>query len=74
MDMNLIKQTGIKGTAIMGIVFNPVTGEFFSAIAGEGAFLNNRPIQVSDTRVMQESLLATGFPYDLLLRCYHYST
>ena len=55
-----------KGTAIMGIVFNPVTGELFSAIAGEGAFLNNRPIQVSDTRVMQESLLATGFPYDLL--------
>ncbi|RLC05706.1 MAG: inositol monophosphatase [Deltaproteobacteria bacterium] len=55
-----------KETTIMGIVFNPVTGELFSAIAGEGAFLNNHPIQVSDTRVMQESLLATGFPYDLL--------
>ncbi len=55
-----------KETPIMGIVFNPVTGELFSAMAGEGAFLNNRPIQVSNTRVMQESLLATGFPYDLL--------
>ena len=55
-----------KGTPVMGIVLNPVTGELFSAVAGEGAFLNNRPIQVSDTRVMQESLLATGFPYDLL--------
>ena len=55
-----------KGTPVMGIVFNPVTGELFSAVAGEGAFLNNRRIQVSSTRVMQESLLATGFPYDLL--------
>jgi myo-inositol-1(or 4)-monophosphatase len=55
-----------KGTPVMGIVLNPVTGELFSAVAGEGAFLNNRPIQVSDTQIMQESLLATGFPYDLL--------
>lgn len=55
-----------KGTPVMGIVLNPVTGELFSAVAGEGAFLNNRPIRVSNTRAMQESLLATGFPYDLL--------
>ncbi len=55
-----------KGTPVMGLVLNPVTGELFSAVAGEGAFLNDRPIQVSDTRVVQESLLATGFPYDLL--------
>ena len=54
-----------RETLVMGIVFNPVTGELFTAVAGEGAFLNDRPIQVSDTRVMQESLLATGFPYDL---------
>ena len=55
-----------RGTPVMGIVLNPVTGELFSAVAGEGAFLNDRPIQVSDTMVVQESLLASGFPYDLL--------
>ena len=55
-----------KGTPVMGVVLNPVTGELFSAVAGEGAFLNDRPIQVSDTRIVQESLLASGFPYDLL--------
>lgn len=55
-----------EGVPVMGIVLNPVTGELFSAVAGKGAFLNNRPIQVSSTRIMQESLLATGFPYDLL--------
>lgn len=55
-----------RGKPVMGIVLNPVTGELFSAVAGEGAFLNNRPIKVSETRVMQDSLIATGFPYDLL--------
>jgi len=55
-----------RGTPVMGVVLNPVTGELFSAVAGEGAFLNDRPIQVSDTRIVQESLLASGFPYDLL--------
>jgi myo-inositol-1(or 4)-monophosphatase len=55
-----------RGTPVMGVVLNPVTGELFSAGAGEGAFLNDRPIQVSDTMVVQESLLASGFPYDLL--------
>jgi myo-inositol-1(or 4)-monophosphatase len=54
-----------RGTPVMGVVLNPVTGELFSAVAGEGAFLNDRPIQVSDTRIVQESLLASGFPYDL---------
>jgi myo-inositol-1(or 4)-monophosphatase len=55
-----------KGTPVMGVVLNPVTGELFSAVASEGAFLNDQPIQVSDTRIVQESLLASGFPYDLL--------
>jgi len=55
-----------KGTPVMGIVLNPVTGELFSAVAGEGAFLNDRPIKVSNSRIVQESLLASGFPYDLL--------
>lgn len=54
------------GTPVMGVVLNPVTGELFSAVTGKGAFLNDRPIQVSNTRIVQESLLASGFPYDLL--------
>ena len=56
----------LKGTPVMGIVLNPVTGELFSAVADQGAFLNDSPIQVSDTRIVKESLLATGFPYNLL--------
>ena len=56
----------LKGKPLVGVLLNPVTGELFSAVSGEGAFLNNHPIQASETRIMQESLLVTGFPYDLL--------
>lgn len=48
-----------------GIVFNPINGEFFSATAGEGALLNHRPIRVSSTASLEDSLLVTGFPYNL---------
>lgn len=55
-----------RSTVVMGLVLNPVTGELFSAVTNEGAHLNDRPIQVSETPIVQDSLLATGFPYDLL--------
>lgn len=48
----------------VGIVFNPVSGELFTAVKGQGARLNNLPIAVSSTATLQESLLATGFPYN----------
>jgi myo-inositol-1(or 4)-monophosphatase len=49
----------------MGVVLNPVSGELFTAVNGEGAFLNDRPIHVSHTTTVGDSLLATGFPYNL---------
>lgn len=54
------------GEILTGVVFNPVNGELFSAVSGQGATLNNRPLLVSDTKILSESLLVTGFPYDLL--------
>jgi len=48
---------------VLGIVYNPVTDEMFWAEKGRGAFLNDQPIQVSETKEMQNSLLATGFPF-----------
>lgn len=50
---------------LVAVVLNPVSGELFSAMLGKGARLNGNPIQVSDKTLMSESLLATGFPYDL---------
>lgn len=49
---------------LAGIVLNPLSAELFTAIKGQGAQLNGRPITVSQTGSLQESLLATGFPYD----------
>jgi myo-inositol-1(or 4)-monophosphatase len=50
------------GKPLLGIVFNPVADEFFSAYHGEGAFLNGKPIHVSATEKLATSLVATGFP------------
>ncbi len=47
---------------LVGVVFNPVTNELFHAAAGEGAFLNNKPIRVSRVPRMNAALLCTGFP------------
>lgn len=49
---------------MVGIVFNPATGELFTALRGQGARLNNQPINVSPTATVSDSLLVTGFPYN----------
>lgn len=49
---------------VVGVVLNPMSGELYTAIKGQGAQLNGRPIQVSGSRAVSESLLVTGFPYD----------
>jgi myo-inositol-1(or 4)-monophosphatase len=46
-----------------GWVYEPNLNEMFHAVAGEGAFLNNAPIRVTQTATMKDSLWATGFPY-----------
>lgn len=46
-----------------GVVFNPISGEKFTAEAGKGARLNGRPIRVSKTERLGDSLLGTGFYY-----------
>lgn len=54
-----------EGQVQVGVVLNPVSGELFTAVRGEGAKLNGRSIKVSGCRKMEDSLLVTGFPYDL---------
>ena len=52
------------GEVVMGAVYNPILDEFFFAEKGEGAYLNDKKISVSNTDNFQLSLLVTGFPYD----------
>ncbi|MFQ5855993.1 MAG: inositol monophosphatase family protein [Anaerolineae bacterium] len=53
------------GQLVLGVVYNPIADELFTAKKGHGAFLNGCPIHVSEATTLQESLLATGFPYDV---------
>jgi myo-inositol-1(or 4)-monophosphatase len=52
---------------VMGVVYDPLRDEVFWAERGQGAWLNGARLQVSKTASLQESLLATGFPYRLAL-------
>jgi myo-inositol-1(or 4)-monophosphatase len=47
-----------------GVVFNPVDDDLFVAASGQGAFRNGRLIHVSPYRLLSQSVLATGWPYD----------
>jgi myo-inositol-1(or 4)-monophosphatase len=48
-----------------GVVFDPTRSELFHAVRGQGAWLNGQPLQVSTETRLAESVLATGFPYDI---------
>jgi myo-inositol-1(or 4)-monophosphatase len=50
------------GELLVGVVYQPVSGELFTAVKGEGAYLNQKKIQVSSIETLATSLLATGFP------------
>jgi myo-inositol-1(or 4)-monophosphatase len=54
----------VRDKIVLGLVLNPMDGELYSAIAGKGAALNGKPIRVSSTASVCDSLLVTGFPYD----------
>ncbi len=51
-----------QGELIVGILYDPTRDEMFTAEKGQGATLNGKPIRVSRTKTLSESILATGFP------------
>lgn len=54
-----------RGEIVLGVVYDPMRDELFTAERGGGAALNNRPVRVSATDDLMHSLLSTGFPYDI---------
>ncbi|HEY5627440.1 MAG TPA: inositol monophosphatase family protein [Nitrospira sp.] len=54
-----------EGCGLIGVVFDPVRDELFTAQTGDGARLNGQPIRVSSTAQLDQSLLVTGFAYDI---------
>jgi myo-inositol-1(or 4)-monophosphatase len=53
------------GRVIVAVVYDPNQDELFVAERGAGAFLGDERLAVSSTAVLDESLLATGFPYNI---------
>lgn len=50
------------GELVAAVIYDPLRDEMFLAEKGQGATLNGKPIHVSATATLAESLIATGFP------------
>ncbi len=51
----------IAGKMQLAVIDVPMLGEVYTAIRGRGAFINGKPLRVSSTEALKDSLLATGF-------------
>ncbi|GED57477.1 inositol monophosphatase family protein [Brevibacillus formosus] len=49
-----------KGEGMVGAVYDPSRDELFYAVKGEGAFLNDRPLQVNRAVSLEQALLCTS--------------
>lgn len=52
-----------NGEPTLGVIYDPLRDELFTADRGNGAYLNDRRIRVSRRDGLSGALLATGFPY-----------
>jgi myo-inositol-1(or 4)-monophosphatase len=55
----------IDGVAVVGAVYDPNRRELFTAEKDHGAWLNGVPLRVSSAAQLLNSLLVTGFHYDI---------
>ncbi len=60
----------VDGQVVVGVVRNPVTGEEWSAVAGQGAYRDGRRLTGSTVTDLSQTLVATGFGYNPARRAY----
>lgn len=53
-----------RSRSILGVVYDPVRDELFTALRGQGARLNGHPIKVSETENLSEALVVTTLSID----------
>ncbi|MBU1043423.1 MAG: inositol monophosphatase [Candidatus Omnitrophica bacterium] len=53
-----------QGETVLGVVYDPMRDELFTACKTKGAFLNKKRISVSQVKDMGKAFLATGFAYN----------
>jgi fructose-1,6-bisphosphatase/inositol monophosphatase family enzyme len=50
----------LGGVVVVAVIYDPHRNELFSAVRGEGAFLNGAPLRVAGCTVMKEALMGWG--------------
>jgi myo-inositol-1(or 4)-monophosphatase len=55
----------VDGRIALGVAYDPSADELYVAERGRGATVNDERLAVSTTTKLDESLLATGFPYNI---------
>ena len=53
----------VEGRMEHGVIYDPMRQEIFTASRGNGAYLENRRLRVSNRRSLDGALIGTGFPY-----------
>lgn len=53
----------IEGDLAMGLIYEPLRDNIYSAIRGHGSFKNDKRIHVSSSETLSTALIATGFPF-----------
>jgi len=66
-----------RGFPVIGVIDSPSLGETFYAEKGNGAYLNGKPIHMSEVSDIRRSLLSIGFPHeqnrcDIIIPVYHH--
>ncbi len=54
-----------RGERTVGVVYDPLLDELYHAVRGDGAYLHDRRLRVSTRDELGQSLVATGFAYDV---------
>lgn len=47
-----------KGRPVVGVIFCPVRDELYTAVAGQGSYLNSKPITVSSKETLDQALIS----------------
>ena len=49
---------------LLGVIYDPTRRELFTAVKGQGAWLNGQPLRVTPTAELIDAVITSGFPYD----------
>lgn len=53
----------IEGNLAVGLIYEPLRENIYSAIKGQGAYKNGKRMNIFDPKPLSTSLIATGFPF-----------